>query len=273
MVLETDEPHPEINQQKGSYGDILHRHFARAGMQHRPPLGVETDRRYVAGDKGGKVPKFSEFDGVDSVLITGSMFDADGNNPWILELLELLRKLYQTRPDCKLSGVCFGHQLLCRLLGAPVGPSPARDWELGHSPINLTPVGKRIFNTEENRVFLHQMHQGQVKEAPTAESSGGLLSKASKVHVWGWSEHTKIQGVYVEDRVFTTQAHVAFDEHMVHREIDMRIESGGIQDLEHANRAKETAHLEHDGMTLAAAILRFFHGEDRGIEEEEEEEG
>jgi DNA-binding NarL/FixJ family response regulator len=28
------------------------------------------------------------------------------------------------------------------ILGAPVGPSPKGDWELGHSPITLTPTGQ-----------------------------------------------------------------------------------------------------------------------------------
>ncbi|CAJ2510418.1 Uu.00g051210.m01.CDS01 [Anthostomella pinea] len=267
MVLETDDPHPETHDEKGSYSEILHRHFVEAGKSHNPPLGVETDRRFVVRDKGGKVPKFEDFEGVHSVLITGSMFDAEGDNPWIIELLDLLRDLYKQRPDCKLSGVCFGHQLICRLLGATVGPSPAGDWELGHSPINLTPVGQQIFKTSSGRVHLHQMHQGQVNSAPTAQSAGDLLPPDAKVHIWGWSEHTPVQGVYIADRVLTTQAHLAFDEQMVRREIDMRVESGGIQDLAHADRAKETAHLEHDGLKVAAAILRFFHDEDRGIYE------
>lgn len=62
------------------------------------------------------------------------------------------------------------------------------------------------------------------------------------------------------DRLFSTQAHLAFDKDMVQRQIEMRIESGGIQDMEHADRAAETAHLEHDGDVVAAAILRLFSG-------------
>ncbi|KAH9901748.1 GMP synthase [Xylariomycetidae sp. FL2044] len=272
MILETDDPHPEIQDHKGSYSEMLHHHFTKAGRKHRPPLGVETDRRFVVAEKGGAVPKPEEFDGVHSVLITGSMFDADSDeHAWILDLLSLLRELFVRRPDIKFSGVCFGHQLLCRLLGAPVGPSPKRDWEIGHSAIHLTDVGRRIFRTDAATVYLHQMHQGQVKEAPSIESEEARalrLPRDARVHVWGWSEHTRVQGVYVADRVFTTQAHLAFDDHTVHREIDMRVESGGIQDLDHARRAKETAHWEHDGEEVAAAILRFFHGEDREIYED-----
>jgi hypothetical protein len=53
---------------------------------------------------------------------------------------------------------------------------------------------------------------------------------------------------------------------MVKREIEMRVEAGSIKDLKHADEASETSHLEHDGEVAAAAILRFFHFEDDGIE-------
>ena len=72
--------------------------------------------------------------------------------------------------------------------------------------------------------------------------------------------------VYIRDRLFTTQGHLGFDEKMVHRQIEMRQESGGIKDDEHAAEAKETAHLEHDGKIVAGAILRFFHGDDHDVD-------
>jgi hypothetical protein len=68
------------------------------------------------------------------------------------------------------------------------------------------------------------------------------------------------------NRIFTTQAHLAFDSAMVKREIQMRVEAGSIKDLKHADEASETSHLEHDGAEVAGAILRFFHFEDDGID-------
>lgn len=146
-----------------------------------------------------------------------------------------------------------------------MGPSPTNDWELGHNAITLTPVGKRLFRTHDDKVYLHQMHQDQVLEAPTVESSNGLLKPDTDVHVWGTSNHTSIQGLYIPNRLFTSQAHLAFDEDMVKRQIQMRIDSGGIKDLEHADRAAETADLEHDGEQVASAILRLFRYDDDGM--------
>ncbi|GKT80815.1 GMP synthase [Colletotrichum tofieldiae] len=266
IVLETDEPHPDTHATKGSFGEILHSHFQHAGAEHDPPLGIDTDQRFVVEEKGGTVPKFEEFDGYQGVLITGSMYDAHGDDPWILKLLAVLKELWERRPDLHLSGVCFGHQLLNRMLGADVAPAPSQDWELGHCRIDLSTVGKKLFRTDDDHIFLHQMHQDQVVAPPTHESSRGLLKPGTKVDIWGHSDHTKVQGIYIKGRLFTTQAHLAFDEHMVKRQIQMRVDSGGIKDLKHADQASETAHLEHDGDLVAAAILRFFHGDDDEIE-------
>ncbi|KAL4783746.1 class I glutamine amidotransferase-like protein [Aspergillus varians] len=259
MVLETDKPHPDTYSERGSFGQIVHSHFAKAGRAHYPPLGVETDQVFVVSEQGGRIPTVRDFDTFDGLLITGSVYDAHANNEWILNLLEVLKTLWIKRPDFRFLGVCFGHQLLARLLGGSVGPAPSQDWELGHCRIMLTPVGQRLFRTQEDHVHLHQMHQDQIVSPPTAASAGrDMLSPDTEVACWGRSEHTPVQGLYIANRLFTTQAHLAFDEDMVKRQIQIRVDSGGIQDLEHADRAAETADLEHDGVEVAKAILRLF---------------
>ena len=180
----------------------------------------------------------------------------------------LQTELWIKRPDFKFTGVCFGHQLLSRLLGAPVGPSPKGDWELGHSAITLTSTGQRLFRSSSDVVYLHQMHQDQVTKVPVASSDKDDLLNlhgGAKVECWGKSSHTAIQGLYIRNRMFTSQAHLAFDEDMVRRQIAMRVEAGGITDMEHADKAKETAHLQHDGVEVAKAILRIFSFDDDGM--------
>ncbi|KAL2167996.1 hypothetical protein VTG60DRAFT_531 [Thermothelomyces hinnuleus] len=238
MVLETDEPHPETKSRCGTFGEILHHHFLDAGNAHDPPLGIETDTRYVISEKGGSMPKFQDFKNCHALLITGSTYSASGNDPWILELLALLKELWLHHPRMCFSGVCFGHQLLCRLLGSEISSAAPTGWELGHTKISLTPAGQRLFRTDKSEVYLHQMHQDYVVAPPTPESSGGLLAPGTEV-----------------------EAHLAFDDGMVKRQIQMRVESGSIQDTAHADKAAETGKLEHDGDVVAAAILRFFHDE------------
>jgi GMP synthase-like glutamine amidotransferase len=273
LVLETDEPHPETKDERGSFGKIFHNLFAEAGCNHDPPLGVETDMHFVVDDPKhghhGHVPNANDVGSdVAGILITGSMYDAHGDNPWIINLLNFLRELWISRPGFKFAGVCFGHQLLNRLLGGKVDQHPGERWELSHTSMDLTPVGQKLFRTSDKKLSLHQMHQDHVTELPSAERSNGLLKDNVKVHVWASSPHTEVQGVYIRDRVFTSQGHLGFDEKMVHRQIELRKQSGSINedDAEEVTEAQEKAHLKHDGVVVAAAILRFLHGDDHDID-------
>ena len=272
--METDEPDPGTSREQGSFGDVLNTLLKTAGDKHDPPLGIETVMRFVVEPKGGQVPTMEELQGIHAVLITGSMYDAHGNDEWILKLIKLLQgrvvdsshdvwklilkqDLWQHRPDMRFSGVCFGHQILCRMLGSNVEAESGGRWELSHTHLDLSPVGKQLFRTQNDKLRLHQMHQDHVKNAPSPDTTN-LLEPGTKVHVWGSSEHTYIQGIYVKNRLLGSQGHLGFDENMVKRQIQLRVDSGGIKDLSHAEAAKETADLEHDGEVVAAAILRLF---------------
>lgn len=46
----------------------------------------------------GRIPKYDEFETFNGLLITGSMFDAHGDDEWILQLMELLRGKTPPRP-------------------------------------------------------------------------------------------------------------------------------------------------------------------------------
>jgi len=274
-VLETDEPHPETQDRKGFFGDIIHDLFVEAGARHDPRLDVTTSTHYIvddpANDNHGKVPKAADIpETVRAVLITGSMYDAHGDDPWIKDTLALLRELWTTRPKMLFSGVCFGHQILSRMLGATVENHPHGKWELSHTEMDLSPVGRRLFQrseSDEGKLYLHQMHQDQVTSVPSS-STTDLLSPETKVHVWASTPHTGIQGLYIRDRLFSSQGHLELDEDMVHRQIEMRQESSGIDDGDGdvAAEAKERAHLKHDGLVVAGAILRFFHGDDHDVD-------
>ncbi|KAL8684660.1 MAG: hypothetical protein Q9224_006205, partial [Gallowayella concinna] len=178
--------------------------------------------------------------------------------------------LWKKRPDIRFSGVCFGHQILCRALGAKIDSTPDSKWELAHTPIHLTPIGARLFNNPKGgRIHLHQMHQDHVLHPPSSATTSLLPEQNDRdIHVWCSSETTEVQGVYIRERLFTTQGHLGFDEDMVHRQVEMRIESGSIdkeKDREELDKAQYTAEWEHDGVVVASAILRFFHGDDDKI--------
>ncbi|RYP86368.1 hypothetical protein DL769_000752 [Monosporascus sp. CRB-8-3] len=230
LVLETDEAHPDTQEEIGSYGAIMKELFREAGEEHDPKLGIETVMHFVSEPDGGRVPEPEDIgDDVHAILITGSRYDAYGDDEWVLKLMDLIRQIWTNRPDIKLSGIRFGHQVLRRVLGSEVKPNPEGEWELAHTALDLTEVGRKLFGLPEGetRIHLHEMHLDHVINGPSP-STTGLLEPGTKVHVWGRSEFTEVQGVYIQRRLFTSQGHMKFDDKMVGRQLEMRVKSDTV---------------------------------------------
>lgn len=95
LVLETDEPHPDTQKTKGSFGQILNDLLSKAGEAHQPKLAIETVMQYVVEPDGGKIPAKEEItDDIHAILITGSVWDAHGDDEWIHKLMDLLRRTF-----------------------------------------------------------------------------------------------------------------------------------------------------------------------------------
>lgn len=100
-----------------------------------------------------------------AVIISGSPRDAwveDPRNDRALEVIE------HCRTDGKpLLGVCFGHQLLGRALGAKVGRHPA-GYELGNVEVSLTDKGVEcpLFTGLPRQLDVIESHQDAVLELP-----------------------------------------------------------------------------------------------------------
>ena len=93
LMLETDEPHPETQDRKGSFGRIFHDLLTEAGSQPDPPLKITTAMLYIVddpdNDKRGHVPVESAIsEDTTAMLITGSVYDVHGNDRSILQLLD-----------------------------------------------------------------------------------------------------------------------------------------------------------------------------------------
>jgi GMP synthase-like glutamine amidotransferase len=97
LVLETDEPHTDTQEEKGSFGVILNELLVDAGEAHEPKLAIETSMQYIVEPNGGQIPKKEEItDDIHAILITGSEWDAHGDDPWILSLMDLIRRTHKS---------------------------------------------------------------------------------------------------------------------------------------------------------------------------------
>lgn len=147
-ILETDEPLPSIQAVCGRFGTIFTLLLQAACQTLEPPQTLESQlalstHDIVAGDPETAYP---DPETVDAVLITGSRYSAYDNQNWIIRLVAYTRHLLDGG-HVRVIGVCFGHQIVARALGAQVARSP-RGWELAITEMNLTDEGQRVFEAK-----------------------------------------------------------------------------------------------------------------------------
>lgn len=131
---------------------------------------------------------------VRGVILSGSPRDAWSTDPVNTALCQLIDRCHQRR--IPLLGVCYGHQVLGRALGAKVAPHP-QGWELGNVPIQLTPAGRKslLFDSFPETFDALQSHRDAVLELPPGCQ---LLATGS---------HTRIQSFSCDDLLFGVQFH------------------------------------------------------------------
>ena len=79
-------------------------------------------------------------------MLTTPEHNSFDNDPWITKLVDFTKTLL-AQSRIRVIGVCFGHQILGRALGAPVGRSD-NGWEISVLPVQLTARGREIFQQD-----------------------------------------------------------------------------------------------------------------------------
>lgn len=131
--------------------------------------------------KDGIFPEPFDFDGI---LITGSPASVHDPAPWIARLETLVRDAVARRVP--LFGACFGHQIIAKALGAPVGDNPS-GWVLGRVTTMLSDT--------DTPVSVYAAHKEQVMALPP------------QARVAAHTDGCAIAGFAIADHVLTTQYH------------------------------------------------------------------
>lgn len=142
-ILEADTPVPKANAKYSGYFGVFSHLLARA-VSPEPLSSVLT----LTGHNVVQSPDtaYPDLDSIDAILITGSKHNSFDNDDWILKLVEYARKAL-IHPRVRVIGVCFGHQIVARALGALIARSD-KGWEVSVTETRLTDKGKELFGID-----------------------------------------------------------------------------------------------------------------------------
>jgi GMP synthase-like glutamine amidotransferase len=157
-ILECDKLLDGARSIYGGYGGVFTALLQSGAAALEPPLSP-SDLQISVFDAVTK-QEYPSLESIDAVLLTGSRHDSFVDDPWILKLVEFVEEVLEQR-RVRIIGVCFGHQIVGRALGAKVGRSD-KGWETSVTAVDLTKKGQEIFGKTALVSFLLLSHQSHV---------------------------------------------------------------------------------------------------------------
>lgn len=207
----------------------------------------------------------------DRFLNTG--FNAFDNDPWILHLVDFVREVL-AQDRVKIVGVCYGHQIVGRVLGAKVARSESGAWEVSVCQVIQTEKGKELFGGKDALVsrveWVDRWKSNDWTKADPMMASGKQnifqMHKDLVYHYPQGVEHLgssgpcKVQGMYIPKRVITVQGHPEFTEEIVAELLERRRKQGIFGD-DIYEEAMTRVGKPHDGVLVAQGFLKFLMGD------------
>ncbi|KAL1816162.1 hypothetical protein DCAR_0520535 [Daucus carota subsp. sativus] len=174
----------------------------------------------------GEFPLLTDLNNYDGFVVSGSPYDAHGDDCWIRELCVILQAIDSLQK--KVLGICFGHQVLCRALGGKVGKSNS-GWDIGLRNVKFNV--KNIVNTSScsflndfdandfpQLLYIIECHQDEVWEVPLGAK------------VIAYSEKTGVEMFCYGDHILGIQGHPEYPLDIIHNLIDRLLCNGSIQE-------------------------------------------
>ncbi|PHZ08235.1 class I glutamine amidotransferase-like protein [Rhizopus microsporus ATCC 52813] len=245
-LLVCDTPMPEVKEIYGDYPVMFSTVFGLAATN----LGLTLSWDFFDVVDAQEYPSVEDIKNrkYDAIIITGSKYNAHDDVPWILKLVEFVKTARGLTGYVKLIGICFGHQIIARASGGITGRNP-NGWEVGYVEVQLTPLGKEIFDTDKPFLRVNQFHQDHVIKLPP-----GFRCLAFTEH--NTPHHSMISN---DRQCITVQGHPEFNKDTVKIMIEKRKELG-IVPLEVADKALETLKthgLNMEDIWLCEEFLQF----------------
>ncbi|XP_044470844.1 gamma-glutamyl peptidase 5-like [Mangifera indica] len=168
----------------------------------------------------GEFPDMNELKKYDGFVVSGSPYDAYGNDYWILKLCFLLQTLDSLKK--KVLGICFGHQVLCRALGGKVGKAYT-GWDIGLRRVRMVRDLRTCSFMEDlgdeipQFLSIIECHQDEVWEVP------------SGAQVVAFSDKTSVEMFTIGDHILGIQGHPEYSKDILYNLIERLLNNNCIQ--------------------------------------------
>jgi len=242
-ILECDNPLDNARKKIGSHTGAIQALFAHAAVAFGDPTSSYVQRLQISTWKiyNEDEQDYPSLDAVDAILVSGARFCAFENTPWVLRLVRFVKAALESN-RIRLIGICFGHQIIARCLGAELGTN-AKGWEISVSDVALTPRGSEIFGA--STLSLHLLNRDMVLQSP------------SGVEILAYTSKTDIHSMYAAGKLITIQGHPEFTEEMSREILQLRRDAG-IVDKDTFDDAFPRLSNPSNGIWVAKAFLDFL---------------
>lgn len=189
-----------------------------------------------------------------------------------MRLVEFVKKVLAQR-RVRVIGVCYGHQIVGRALGAKVARSEGGAWEVSVCEVVQTERGRELFGGKDTLVGGSHSLAHYLDDQEVRNQYGKLMRRPWQsifqmhkdlvynyphgVEELGSSGPCKVQGMYIPKRVITVQGHPEFTEEIVKELLEKRREQNIFGDEIYQEAMARVAR-PHDGVLVAKAFLRFL---------------
>ena len=178
-------------------------------------------------------------DGIDGIIISGSIASVNDPDDWVARLMDLIRGA--VAQGVPVFGACFGHQAVAKALGGMVGPNP-QGWVLGRYETQMLAPAPWMADAPPVTA-LHAAHKEQVLTPPP-----GAVIHAGTADV----PHGHMS---VGPRVFSTHYHPELDTAFMQALLD---EMAPTLPAETLATARASLYQAPDSARVARWIKAFF---------------
>ncbi|CEK10043.1 glutamine amidotransferase-related protein [Legionella hackeliae] len=180
-----------------------------------------------------------QIDAADAYLISGSRHCVNDDFPWLRKLEEFILHVHKAQK--KIIGICFGHQLIAKVLGGKVAVA-TNGWGVGIST-NKIIQHKSWMTPAQDNLNLIVSHRDQVVELP------------KDAEILAASDFCPVYMMQINNHLLTVQGHPEFSKSYSQALIEDRKTLLGE---ELANQGLTSLHLHVDDHLFAHWIINFL---------------